>query len=503
MVKVSRRDFLKISAGAGVAASFMNKDILEKALALIFQNQTDINLVWLNGQACTGCTISAIQWCGNVGATYTTNLFQILLGGVLPGGVTADLEFIETLMPQAGCYYSDDGEEYVAYQAPFTAGPGVGKEDQSYVDAMEWLKSVLKSNQINVVIVEGAIPYEKWGDNEEMGFCEMGMEEIGGKYYEGKMWMFGDIIKFAHEQNSVIFFIAMGECASFGGIPGGNPNPTGAKGLMHFLEDAATSEQFGWITKPPYPSPILPAPSGLHKLVINLPGCPPNPDNLVLVIAAYLAGGASYIQFDRWCRPTKVTLDGTNWIELYNRQVHDWCERKRAFDNGDFAYTFEEAIDNPEKCLLKLGCRGVDSFNDCSYKGIFVGGPWSSGRWNPNGIGFWNKDRDNPVGGGGMANVIDAGGEVNPGSWCVAAGSPCYGCSTTTFPDNVLGRSFFIECTHAEMLDDCRLPGLCSSAPEMQGLTCYTCHSVTMPRKYKKWITPEYGYGYSYGPYYP
>lgn len=488
-MKVSRRDFLKISAGAGAAATFINKEILEQAFALITQNTNATNLVWLNGQACSGCSISVLQFAGNVGGTYYTNLVQLL------GALGVDIEFMETIMPQAGAYFSADGENYSIYTTAEVGGhgpPGAEPIDEMYVDAMEYLERVLNSAETNIVIVEGAIPYERWADYEDVGFCEWGMKDQGsGTYVEGKMWQFADLIKHVHEKSSVPFFIAFGNCGGFGGIPGGNPNPTGAKGLMHFLEDAATSDQFGWISQGGNPGG-LPAPSGLHKLVINLQGCPAKPEHLVLVYAAFVAGGTAYIKLDRWYRPTQVTLDGSTWIDLHSYQVHDRCERKRAFDAGNFAFSFEEAIDDPEKCLLKIGCRGVDSWIDCSAKGSFVASGPANG-WNPNGVGSWNMDRDNPI-----------AGEVNPGMWCVAAGSPCYGCSTTTFPDNVLGRSFFIECTHSEMLDACELPGPCSAAPELQGLTCYTCHSVTMPRQYKKWISdPPYGYGYSYGPYYP
>jgi len=495
-MKVSRRDFLKISAGAGAAATFVNQDILEKALALILQNSGNAqDIVWIHGQNCTGCTISAIEWCGNVGGAYYANLINLLVT------VGTDLEFHPTLMPQAGCYYSADGETYRNYQ--FSEGSPSDPEDETYVDAMNWLVNTVDNAPDNSILVvwEGAIPYEKWGDNEDMGFCEIGMKKQGTDgsgdiFKEGKMWMAADLAKYLHNADSVVAFVAYGNCGAFGGIPGGNPNPTGSKGLAHFFEDAATSAQFAG------DNPLVLGPSaislnGLHKPVINLNGCPPPADHLALVYAAFLLNpvggspGLDSIQLDRWYRPTQIDF-GLGWVNLYGEQVHDKCERKKAFDEGDFAFTFDEAIDDPSKCLLKLGCRGVDAFTNCSDK--FIAGNFAgqgvAGGWNPNGVGFWNHDRSNPI------------DEVNPGTWCVAAGSPCYGCSTTTFPDNVLGRSFFIECTHAEMLDTCELPGACSSAPEMQGLTCYTCHSVTMPRKYKKWITPEYGYGFSYGYYY-
>ena len=58
--------------------------------------------------------------------------------------------------------------------------------------------------------------------------------------------------------------IAMGSCASWGGIPSADPNPTGAVGSSSII-------------------------SG--KPVVNLPGCPPNPYNLLAVVLEYVTMG--------------------------------------------------------------------------------------------------------------------------------------------------------------------------------------------------------------------
>jgi Ni,Fe-hydrogenase I small subunit len=48
--------------------------------------------------------------------------------------------------------------------------------------------------------------------------------------------------------------IAMGSCASWGGVPSADPNPTGAVGVDYVVS---------------------------AKPIFNLPGCPPNPYNLL------------------------------------------------------------------------------------------------------------------------------------------------------------------------------------------------------------------------------
>ncbi len=473
-MKVSRRDFLKISAGAGAAATFMNREVLHQAMAIVLQNQATTNLAWVQGQSCNGCTISALQWVDkyDVDSTYYTNLISFL-----QNGESTDIEFHPMLMPQAGAYWSDDGVDYNPYSG-ITFGSNSPTNDETYVgNVMDYLLDVVNNNgtsETTYCVVEGPIPYEKWGDNEEQGFCVSGLKNLGGKYQEGQMWTINEIIKKVHDSDIEVF-IAFGNCAAFGGVPGGSPNPTGAKGLQHFLEDCASDGgQFG---------PSLSTPM---KQVINLPGCPAHPEHLIMVYAALLQGGMNNIHLDRWNRPVNVTLDGNQWIKLFGTTVHDMCDRKDSFEKGWFATSWSQAIDpvvgtSPEEyyCLLRLGCRGPDTFSNCSDKGTHSFGLAGSSGWNPGGVGIWNNDRDNTV------------SEDNPGSWCVAAGAPCNGCTTTTFPDNVLGNGFFKESKHSEMLAAGKLPGSASGAtPEYEGkgVACYTCHAVSMPRKSKEWI---------------
>ena len=72
------------------------------------------------------------------------------------------------------------------------------------------------------------------------------------------------------EQASAI--LAVGTCAAYGGIPAGNPNPTGAKGVLDFAKA--------------YQLPVKD-----RKKTINIPGCPPNPNWIVGTIAYLIANG--------------------------------------------------------------------------------------------------------------------------------------------------------------------------------------------------------------------
>jgi hydrogenase small subunit len=58
--------------------------------------------------------------------------------------------------------------------------------------------------------------------------------------------------------------IAIGSCASWGGVPSADPNPTGAVGVDSIITG---------------------------KPIVNLPGCPPNPYNLLGVVLEYVTMG--------------------------------------------------------------------------------------------------------------------------------------------------------------------------------------------------------------------
>jgi len=93
-----------------------------------------------------------------------------------------------------------------------------------------------------LLIVEGSIPT---GDNGV--YCT-----IGGKTAI-------ELLKEAAK--NAIAVIAVGNCASFGGLPKAKPNPTKAVGVMDIIKD---------------------------KPVVNLPGCPVNVVNITATIVHYL-----------------------------------------------------------------------------------------------------------------------------------------------------------------------------------------------------------------------
>jgi len=120
--------------------------------------------------------------------------------------------------------------------------------------------------------------------------------------------------------------VAAGTCATYGGIHAMQGNPTGCMGVADYL---------GWNWK-----------SKAGLLIVNVPGCPVQPDNFMetlLYLLYQLAGLAPMIPLDDALRP--------QW--LFGRTVHDGCDRAGYFEQGDFATEY-----GSPKCIVKLGCWG-------------------------------------------------------------------------------------------------------------------------------------------------
>jgi len=126
--------------------------------------------------------------------------------------------------------------------------------------------------------------------------------------------------------------IAVGSCASFGGLPKAAPNPTGAT-------DVASLMRAGRIP---------------FRHLVNLPGCPPIPDAMTAVLIHYL-------MFERF-----PALDGLSRPRaFFGPTVHERCNRYHHFVEGRFAESFDDVGARQGWCLLKLGCRGPVTHNTC------------------------------------------------------------------------------------------------------------------------------------------
>ncbi|SMB90517.1 hydrogenase small subunit [Desulfonispora thiosulfatigenes DSM 11270] len=160
-----------------------------------------------------------------------------------------------------------------------------------------------------ILVVEGAV---STADN--------GLYTVLAKY-QGEYITAMEAIKKAGEKAKYI--LAVGTCASFGGISAADPNPSKSISVGEFLK----------------------------KEIINIPGCPGHPEWIIGTIAHLISFGL--LELDRKQRP----------IVFYGITIHDHCPRRSYFDKGIFAQKLGD-----KECMFKLGCRGPVTRTDCPYR---------------------------------------------------------------------------------------------------------------------------------------
>lgn len=248
--EISRRSFLKYCTAVAAAMGLSPHFGVKIMDALASDNRPPI--LWLHFAECTGCTEAVLRT--------TSPFFDDLIID------TISVDYHETIM----------------------AASGAQAEDLLYDSADTYAGEFF-------CVVEGAIP------TAENGIYGM----VGGKTM---LSIAEDICPKAKA------VIAIGTCASFGGLPAAYPNPTGAKGVQDALS--------GSLTVP----------------VINISGCPPNPINVVGTIANYLLFG------------TLPSLDGNSRpLFAYGNKVHSQCPYREY----------------ERRCLEDFGCKGKACHNNC------------------------------------------------------------------------------------------------------------------------------------------
>ncbi|MEZ5541316.1 MAG: hydrogenase small subunit [Pseudomonadota bacterium] len=223
------------------------------------------SVIWLSFQECTGCTESLTR---SHAPTVEGLIFD-----------TISLDYHHTLQAAAG----------------------------SAAEAAR--EAAMKENAGNyILIVDGSIPTKDPAFSTIAGVSNLDMlEEVAA---------------------GAAAVVAIGSCASFGGIPYAHPNPTGAVPVSAIVKD---------------------------KPIINVPGCPPIPVVITGVLAQFLTFG-TLPELDELGRP----------LSFYGQSIHDRCYRRPFYDKGLFAETFDDEGAKKGWCLYKLGCKGPTTYNACA-----------------------------------------------------------------------------------------------------------------------------------------
>jgi hydrogenase small subunit len=244
-------------------------------------DQPTLNILWMTaGLGCDGDSIAM--------TSATSPSLMDIIGGAIPG------------MPKVVLHHP-----VLAYE--------------NGADFMRpWFEADERALDPFILVVEGAIPNEQISG--EGHWAAMGTDPQTGQPITTNEW----IDRLAPKAEAVI---AVGTCATYGGIPAMKNNPTGAMGLPDFL---------GWKWR---------AKSGVP--IVCIPGCPAQPDNItevLLYMAMHVAGLAPAPELDDRLRPA--------W--LFGRTVREGCNRAGFTEQG--RYATEYGAD--PRCLVQLGCKG-------------------------------------------------------------------------------------------------------------------------------------------------
>ncbi len=268
-----------------------------------------VHLFWFAGMSCDGCTVAV------TGARTPT--LEGLMMGAHPGLPRVVLHH-PVVNLESGPAYVRAAEQAIA-----------GELDAPYV-----------------IVLEGSITDETVAHAYGGYWAGQGEEPWGPDGQQRTVTAEEWIARMAPNAAAMV---AIGTCATWGGIPSANGNPTGAMSLMDFLGRDYRST-FG-----------VP--------VVNVPGCPPIGDNFNEAVAAivyFLQGFGPLPEFDDLGRPA--------W--QFGETVHRHCTRGAYYEEGDFAKEFGD-----KECLVEIGCWGpVVNCNITSRGAIsHMGGCMNSG----------------------------------------------------------------------------------------------------------------------------
>lgn len=291
---VDRRDFLRSMCLMAAAAVGLPSTAAAEFLRAAAAGRKP-SVVWLHFQECTGCTESLLR-------TTHPSVGELILDLI-------SLDYHETLLVAAG------------HQAEAARRQAMAENAGRYI-----------------LVVEGSIPTKDGGI-----YCKIG----------GQTAM--DMLRETAEGAGAI--VAIGSCASWGGIPSSGPNPTGAQGAPAILEG---------------------------RTVVTIPGCPPNPYNFLGTALQYATYG-TLPELDDKGRPKFA----------YGSTIHEDCPRRAHFDAGRFAHAFGDEGHREGYCLYLLGCKGPYTHAPCATSNFGeIPGAWPIGVGHPcfgcteEGVGF-------------------------------------------------------------------------------------------------------------------
>ncbi|MCC6281148.1 MAG: hydrogenase [Saprospiraceae bacterium] len=135
------------------------------------------------------------------------------------------------------------------------------------------------------------------------------------------------------------YVVAIGDCATWGGIPAVPPNPTDSTGMQFHKEQKGGFLGADFISKGGFP-------------VINIPGCPAHPDWITQILVAISTGRMKDVLIDELHRPKTFFTDF----------VQTGCT-----NTINFAHKVKGGFGKRGGCLFyEVGCRGPMTRATCN-----------------------------------------------------------------------------------------------------------------------------------------
>ncbi len=247
----------------------------------------EVHVLWLAGMSCDGCSVAM------TGAQNPS--LEDLLRGTIPN--------LPTVRLHHPMFSEGSGHELLE---PFRRA----------------LEGTLGAPYL--VVLEGSVPDDQALPRNRGYYSALGANGLGRQLESDQPNRMTEWLK--RLAPGAAACIAIGTCATWGGIPAAAGNITGSMSLMDFL-----GAEYRSATGMP---------------VVNVPGCAPIGDNFTETLSAvlmFMEDVAPLPEFDELGRPA--------W--LFSETVHRHCPKAGYYEEGVFSH---QPGDN--QCLVEIGCWG-------------------------------------------------------------------------------------------------------------------------------------------------
>ena len=273
-MRITRRDFIKYVSASAAALGLAELQIAKLTEALANPSTTAPRVLWLQGATCTGCTMTITQMFG-------PHVPPSALG-ITPVGLAMDL--VDTAFdPPAATTVDDVVVDFIDLQYQQTVMTAAGDLAAQHVKS--FYPGGANAGRAFVLIVEGTILANE--------FATMAYDRTVGDEIP-----VGEAVANLAASADCLAVIALGQCAAFGNWPAARNQK--AKGT-----DYARTQGL--------PVTSFLASRGISKTVVNLSGCPPQPEVFLLTVADFLTGSLTFIG------------DGTNRPSPYYDRTLHWA----------------------------------------------------------------------------------------------------------------------------------------------------------------------------------